>query len=335
MTGAALALPGRITPTSLDLPPDLPIEEWLEIGLKLQSVERSVMWWLGDWLRYGERQYGETYSQALDATDYAYQTLANAAWVAEKVEFSRRRENLPFSHHAEVASLTPDQQDRMLDAAEQEGWTRKALRLELNRHKNAIGLVPDNDTCTEEDLSIISSSGRRFGTIYADPPWLYGNQGTRAATGNHYGGMTVEEIADLPIAKLAAENAHLHMWTTNAFLFDCKAIMEAWGFEYKSCFVWVKPQMGLGNYWRLSHEFMLFGIRGSAPFGSRSEKSWMECARGKHSAKPEQVRRIIERVSPGPYLELFGRMKVEGWTVWGNQIERNLFHQAPLEDVAA
>jgi N6-adenosine-specific RNA methylase IME4 len=333
MTANTLALPGRITPTGLELPPDLTVEEWLEIGLKLQSVERSVMWWLGDWLRYGERKYGEMYSQALEETDYSYQTLADAAWVAGKVEFSRRRENLPFSHHREVAPLPPEQQDEILDAAQREAWSRNAVRAEVNRRKNSavIGSLPSSSTCTVEDLSALSQRGDRFGTIYADPPWLYGNQGTRAATGNHYGGMTVEEIAALPIRELAADNAHLHLWTTNAFLFDCKAIMEAWGFEYKSCFVWVKPQMGLGNYWRLSHEFMLFGVRGSAPFRARDQKSWLECARGKHSAKPEQVRQMIEKVSPGPYLELFGRSTAQGWTVWGNQIERNLFYQHDQE----
>ena len=78
------------------------------------------------------------------------------------------------------------------------------------------------ETATVADLQALAESGRRFGAIYADPPWLYGNQATRASTGNHYGGMTVAEIAALPVARLAADNAHLHLWTTNGFLFDCK-----------------------------------------------------------------------------------------------------------------
>jgi N6-adenosine-specific RNA methylase IME4 len=104
-------------------------------------------------------------------------------------------------------------------------------------------------------------------------------------------------------------------------LFDAKRVIEAWGFEYRSCFVWVKPQMGMGNYWRVSHEFMLLGTRGEAPFRSKSLKSWGEYRRAKHSAKPEEVRALIMRASPGPYLELFGRRKVEHWSVWGNQID--------------
>lgn len=177
---------------------------------------------------------------------------------------------------------------------------------------------------TVSTLQELIESKKRFSCIYADPPWVYGNQGTRASTDNHYEGLTVDELAELPVKDLVEDNAHLHFWTTNGFLFESKKIMEAWGFEYKSCFVWVKPQMGMGNYWRVSHEFMLFGLRGKLPFGTRSEVSWGNYQRTLHSAKPEQIREKIERVSPGPYLELFGRRPVEGWTVFGNQISKDL-----------
>jgi N6-adenosine-specific RNA methylase IME4 len=167
---------------------------------------------------------------------------------------------------------------------------------------------------------------QKYGCIYADPPWLYDNQGTRAATGKHYEGMTVEELCALPISELAEDDAHLHLWTTNAFLFECPRIFDAWGFEFRSSFVWVKGQMGIGNYWRNSHEILLTAIRGNAKrFNAHDIKSWIECDRGKHSGKPEQVRAMIERASGGPYLELFGRLPADGWTVWGDEIERNLF----------
>lgn len=168
--------------------------------------------------------------------------------------------------------------------------------------------------------------GRKFGCIYADPPWAYSNQSTRAATDNHYDTLTVDELINWPIEQLAADDAHLHLWTTNAFLPESFRIIEAWGFEYKSCFVWVKPQMGIGNYWRVSHEFLLLGVRGDAKrFNDRALRSWLEAKRGKHSAKPGEVREMIERASPGPYLELFGRLAVGGWTVIGNQVEEMLF----------
>lgn len=233
--------------------------------------------------------------------------------------------------------------DATFDAAMEAGDIRPDMKREdVNRIRDdalrATGLLgsaapePSDATCTTLDLGALVGRGLRFGAIYADPPWLYGNQGTRGATSNHYGGMSVEEIAAMPVRDLAADNAHLHLWTTNAFLFDCKAIMEAWGFEYKSCFVWVKPQIGMGNYWRLAHEFLLLGVRGSCPFKDRSQISWLQEPRTKHSAKPESVRKLIELVSPGPFLELFGRRVAPGWTVWGNQIERTMF-EASVEEL--
>ena len=177
-------------------------------------------------------------------------------------------------------------------------------------------------------LQELIDAGKKFRCIYADPPWQYGNQSTRAAcTGldaknaKHYDTMTVEEICAEPVADVTAPDAHLHLWTTNSFLPHAFRVIEAWGFEYRSCFVWVKRQMGIGNYWRVSHEFMLLGIRGEATnFLANDETSWLEADRTKHSRKPYEVRRKIERVSPGPYLEMYGREMVPGWTVYGNQI---------------
>ena len=136
-------------------------------------------------------------------------------------------------------------------------------------------------------LESLARARTRFGCVLVDPPWRYGNQGTRASTDNHYDTLSVEEIAAMPVGELAAESSHLHLWTTNAFLFDAKGLMEDWGFTYKSMLVWVKPEMGLGNYWRVSHEFLLLGVRGRAPFRSKSHRSWFEESRAEHSAKPE------------------------------------------------
>jgi N6-adenosine-specific RNA methylase IME4 len=105
----------------------------------------------------------------------------------------------------------------------------------------------------------------------------------------------------MPIKDLAADKAHLHLWTTNGFLPDAFAIIEAWGFEYKSCFVWCKPQMGIGNYWRVSHEFLLLGVRGGVTFNDHGLKSYAEIPRSEHSTKPEQVRQMIQKASPGPW----------------------------------
>lgn len=171
-------------------------------------------------------------------------------------------------------------------------------------------------------LDSLIEAGAKFSTIYADPPWQYDNKATRSAVGSIYKGtMSLDEICAEPVGQLTNDNCHLHLWTTNAFLFDAKRVMEAWGFTYKSCFVWAKPQMGIGNYWRVSHEFMLFGLRGKLPFADRGQMSWASIPRTKHSRKPGEIRRKVELVSPGPYLEMYGREFLDApWTVYGNEV---------------
>jgi len=202
-------------------------------------------------------------------------------------------------------------------------------RLMLKRaRKSAVAERAAEKTggCSIDDLAELA--GRKFGTIYADPPWVYDNQSTRAATSDHYVGLTVDQLCALPILDLAADDAHLHLWTTNAFLFDAPRIFAAWGFEFRSAFVWVKPQIGIGNYWRNSHEYLLTAIRGDAKrFNDRSLRSWGEFSRRQHSAKPEEIRALIERASTGPYLELFGRRQAPGWTVFGNEVARDLLFE--------
>jgi N6-adenosine-specific RNA methylase IME4 len=211
-----------------------------------------------------------------------------------------------------------------VDRCEKEELTVQQLRQVLVEQTNGAGVKGKG--CTVEDLDALADSGEVFGTIYVDPPWKYGNQATRASTGNHYKTMTVDEIAALPVGKLADECCHLHLWTTNAFLFECPRLFDAWDFTYQGVFIWCKPQMGIGNCWRVSHELLLLAIRGEPRrFLDHSLMSYVVADRGQHSAKPEQVQLMIERASPGPRLELFARRERPGWTVWGDQIEQGLF----------
>ena len=205
----------------------------------------------------------------------------------------------------------------------QEPTTAGLLRLAKQQAVNDT-VIPDNDSRKGfvRDLGRLIAKGRRYSTIYADPPWKYDNQGTRAATNNHYPTMSVEQIAAEPVAQLAADNCHLHLWTTNGFLPAAFSIIEAWGFQFKSLFVWCKRQMGIGNYWRVSTEYLLLGVRGTLPFADHGQRNWLELDRQGHSEKPEEIRALVEKVSPGPYLELYGRLLPENpaWTVYGNQL---------------
>lgn len=334
---------GKATRICLNLPDALPFDEWAAVGEALANADQALQWWIGDWWAYGEHAYGQR-SRLLDKLREsghnfpAFKTCANAGSLARRFESSRRRELLSWEHHAAVAKLDENEQDWFLDRAIANGWSRNDLRQEVRRHKLEQLRRPGEhkyETQTFEDLDALVRAGEKFGTIYADPPWPYDNQGTRAATKNHYkahSDLTIEDICKMPVPQLSAESAHCHLWTTNGFIREAFQVMEAWGFTYKSCFVWVKPDFGIGNYWRVGHEFMLFGIKGKAPFSDNSQQSWIYEQAGEHSAKPAKVRRIIEMTSPGPFLELFSRREIEGWTVWGNEIERRI-ESAPLLEV--
>jgi len=141
--------------------------------------------------------------------------------------------------------------------------------------------------------------------------------------------MSLEEIEDLPVGEIAAEKSHLYLWVPNALLPDGLAVMKAWGFEYKGNIIWEKVRKdgqpdgrGVGFYFRNVTEILLFGIRGEnnrtlAP--ARSQVNLIRTQKREHSRKPDEIIPIIERCSPGPFLELFARGDREGWDMWGNQ----------------
>jgi N6-adenosine-specific RNA methylase IME4 len=240
--------------------------------------------------------------------------------------------HMQSSRFQKIANLPEDQFEAWIASCRKSGeemTQAAALKLAAkNKPENLEPSIDEYESGAVADLGELVERGLRYGCIYADPPWAYSNKATRANVEDTYKStMTVDEICNEPVSQLAAEDCHLHLWTTNAFLFDAKRVMEAWGFEYKSCFVWVKPQMGIGNYWRVSHEFMLLGIRGKPEFRRRDCKSWGEFDRTAHSKKPRDVRLLVESVSNGPYLELYGRETVPNWMVYGNEVARTLFDE--------
>lgn len=158
-----------------------------------------------------------------------------------------------------------------------------------------------------------------FRTILADPPWPA--QGAE----RHYRSMSLERIMGLPVADLAALDAHLWLWTTNALLPRAYEVARAWGFTVRSPLTWVKFRLGLSGPSQLRNatEHLLFCTRGRAPVEFRSQPTWFNAPVAEHSRKPAEQFAIIERVSPGPYLELFARRRPESradWAVWGNEV---------------
>jgi N6-adenosine-specific RNA methylase IME4 len=200
-----------------------------------------------------------------------------------------------------------------------------------------------------------------YATIVADPPWkvaagrsigryeVAGGRQTFGVTSNAarplaYPSMSVSEIAALPVAGIAAVNAHLYLWTVNRYLRDAFDVMRAWGFTYSTTLVWAKRPMGggLGGCYGLSTEYVLFGRRGTLPALSRVGRNWFDWKRpyderGKprHSAKPSDFFRMVEAVSPGPRVELFARTARSGWSSWGNEVSSDAGVAAALGAAAA
>lgn len=182
----------------------------------------------------------------------------------------------------------------------------------------------------------------KYRTIVIDPPWEYerasGLGSTRAAA-DHYSTMTNREIAALPIGDLAAADCHAYLWVTNPRLYaeardgvGPADMLAGWGFRYLTLLTWHKlGAPGMGWYFRGDTEHVLFGIRGKAPIPPESRLSnHFAASRTVHSAKPDRFYEIVERVSPGPYLELFARRRRYGWDVWGNEAPEFSASQAEM-----
>ena len=166
----------------------------------------------------------------------------------------------------------------------------------------------------------ISKRQKLYSTLIIDPPLETGQRGTYGAI-NHYALMSVDDIKRMPIGDLTTPDSHVWLWVGNQTLRIGYDILEAWGYRVKSVFTWCKLRMGLGMYLRNGTEHVLLGVRGRAPVKFRAQINWGIFPVQDHSHKPEEFHKIVERVSPGPYAELFARRKMPGWDVWGDQVE--------------
>jgi N6-adenosine-specific RNA methylase IME4 len=182
---------------------------------------------------------------------------------------------------------------------------------------------------TRERLANLAVVEGQFSSICADPPWPFENTGSRGAAADHYATLSIEAIASLevrgrPARDLAPQpGGHLYLWTPSAFLAEGIAarVARAWAFEPKCILTWVKPQVGIGNWFRGATEHVLFCVRGNLPLATRDAlPTWFMADRQEHSQKPEEFYQLVERASPGPRLELFARRRRDGWECWGDEL---------------
>jgi N6-adenosine-specific RNA methylase IME4 len=206
--------------------------------------------------------------------------------------------------------LTAEDFDRLATAAPGEWPTFKAA-LKLAKQR-AAGDKP------EPRLRLVTEDAPDcFTTVVIDPPWRYENVATRGAAEDHYPTMSLTELDGLDVP--AADDAHLYLWATNAFLAHAFNLVTTWGFTYKTTLTWCKPSIGMGNYYRNNTEHVLFAVKGRLPTNRNDVGTWFLADRKRHSAKPEVFYDLVESCSPGPYLEMFARRRRLGWHVWGNE----------------
>jgi N6-adenosine-specific RNA methylase IME4 len=210
-----------------------------------------------------------------------------------------------------VAAMDPEQQVEILKKVET---------------GEAKSLVDARRLLRREDAKEAPVMDGKYRVIYADPPWCYGDKRDGGTTGaeDHYPSMTIQELCDLPVKELAEDNAVLFLWVTSPLLEECFQVVDAWGFLYKSSFIWDKLKHNFGHYNSVRHELLLVCTRGSClPDNPKLYDSVVSIERKEHSVKPEEFRQIIDDLyQTGNRIELFARQSAApGWAVWGNEAE--------------
>ena len=177
---------------------------------------------------------------------------------------------------------------------------------------------------------------QKYNIMYADPPWpfrVWSEKGTGRSADNHYPTMSLERICALPVQDLADENCALFLWVTIPCLRQGLAVIDAWGFQYKTlAFVWIKQNRksdglfwGMGYWTRSNAELCILATRGHPKRHSPRVHQVIISHVEEHSKKPHEVReRIVQLMGDVPRIELFAREKPSGWDVWGNEVDSSI-----------
>ncbi len=245
--------------------------------------------------------------------------VRKCAYVSAAFSEDQREFDLWWTFYYAVYTMPGEVREKLLGLAEKRKWSLDEFKQHLRSLRRSI---------KEESQSFPEG---QYGLIYADPPWEYDNGSVDPTRqiGNHYPTMKLEEIIALTdkdtrtVQDLAAKNCLLYLWATAPKIEEALQVMNAWGFEYRSCMVWDKQVTGMGYWSRVRHELLLIGAKGDVitPDESQRPDSIHSEQRGEHSAKPTYYYEMLESLYPRvPKLELFARSEREGWTLWGNEV---------------
>lgn len=221
-----------------------------------------------------------------------------------------RRGRVAVSQAARLSSAPPETQRRIVSKLDSGEATKATEAMRLIRH---------------EDRGTVPMVQGRYRVLYVDPPWEYGNADLQqyGHASHHYPTMSLPELCAVAVAEIAEPDAVLFLWATSPMLKDALYLMEAWGFSYKTSFVWDKVRHNFGHYNSVRHEFLLIGTRGSCtPDAKELVDSVQTIERSDvHSQKPKEFRAIIDRLyTHGARIELFSRTELpEPWIAWGNE----------------
>lgn len=297
-------------------------EQWQNAIQFATASHEASPYWIGDLLAYADtrRDWARIKDQMMTATGLSEKTLDNHKYISQRLNATIRTMAPSISHAAEVAPYPPKEQERYLTKAKDEGWTRRELRQHIGATKRTR--VLDGQATLQGQYRV----------IYADPPWAYSNatplpDGSLKRAAQVYPTMSLADLCKLPVQAHALPDAVLFLWVTAPLLLQNpgpREVLEAWGFQYKTNYVWDKVLGMPGSYSYVSHEHLIVATRGSGtpdiPINQHDHDSVFTIRRqGEHSEKPDAARAMITKLYPrGPYLELFGRKPVDGWTVFGN-----------------
>jgi N6-adenosine-specific RNA methylase IME4 len=245
-----------------------------------------------------------------------------------------------------LARIPDDRFERNIEHASKTAYdqmTRRSVKeSEIERAQRHHQKLVEQD-CTVDDLVALAAGGHRFPVIYADPPWKLRDWDANRPDA-HFNCMELADIAALPVPALAAKDCALFLWIVNAELPGALETIKKWGLEYKTvAFVWIKQnksgeglRMGTGFSTRMNAELCLLATQGAPTRLAMDVNQVVMAPIAGHSVKPDEVRRRIERLYRGPYLELFARRPADGWAVWGNEIKRADFPPYDAaDDIAA
>lgn len=180
-----------------------------------------------------------------------------------------------------------------------------------------------------------------YGAILADPPWTFRTRSVRGITakgaGGQYSTMSLEDIQALPVRQLLSRDGYCFLWATAPMLDQGLATLKAWGFDYVTAAAWAKSSstgrkwaFGTGYVFRSAAEFLLVGKKGAPRPQSRSVRNLLDDPIREHSRKPDSIYPLVEKVSLGPYCELWARQAWPQWSAWGNEVQKFPIARPPL-----